>query len=68
MDEQPDAPICTTVAHYFEAAWSGADGDGFGVIFCRWCGDIRPIEVATIGAPTQEMTTYRDGVPKVWKG
>ena len=69
MDEELPAERCTTVAHYFEAAWSGADGDGFGVIFCRWCGDIRPIEVATIGAPAEEvLTTYRDGVPKVWKG
>ena len=67
-DEGLPDNICTSVAHYFEAAWSGAEGDGFGVIYCRWCGDIRAIEIPGIGAPAEEvLTTYRDGVPKVWR-
>ena len=67
-DEGLPDNICTSVAHYFEAAWSGAEGDGFGVIYCRWCGDIRAIEMATVGPPAEEITVLTErGVPKVWK-
>lgn len=68
MDEQPPANICTSVAHYFEAAWSGEEGTGYGVLYCRWCGEVRKIEVTPLDLPAEAVTTYRDGVPKMWRG
>lgn len=68
MDEQLPENICTSVAHYFEAAWSGEEGTGYGVLFCRWCGEVRRIEVTPLDVPESITITNDRGVPKVWRG
>ena len=40
--------------HLFEAAWQGTEENSTGVIFCRYCGDIRALEVARVPAPEME--------------
>ena len=41
--------------HWFEAAWQGTEETSTGVIFCKHCGEIRPLEVQRIPAPVEEM-------------
>lgn len=47
--------------HWFEAAWTDQDEDTVthGVIYCRWCGEVRPLEVQRIEAPVEERIERR---------
>lgn len=47
--------------HWFEAAWTGTEENSTGAIFCRWCGEIRPLEVQKIEAPVEERIEGRKG-------
>lgn len=41
--------------HRFEGAWANASEDAPGILYCRYCGDIRPAQVPVIEAPIEEM-------------
>ena len=44
--------------HRFEGGWVN-DEEG-GVIFCRWCGEIRSLAPQRIEAPLEERLTVRE--------
>ena len=50
---QPQPERCPP--HRFEGAWANASEDAPGILFCRYCGDIRPAQVPFIEAPLEEM-------------
>jgi len=43
--------------HHFEGAYVSDDKGG--VIFCRWCGEIRDLTPQWIEAPAEERVTVR---------
>jgi hypothetical protein len=47
--------------HNFQTAWI-SDEKG-GAIFCRWCGEVRELEVPTIEAPVEERVNARSQAP-----
>jgi len=50
----PETPPDYCPPHKFAAAWQDDDK---GVIFCRYCGEVRELEVQRIGAPDLEKVT-----------
>ena len=52
LDEDGLPLICPP--HLFDAGWTGGD-ETHGVIYCRYCGEIRDLKLAEIEAPVEEM-------------
>jgi hypothetical protein len=63
-DDHDESDICPP--HEFEGGWASmeADGSQAGVIFCKWCGDIRLLTPPSIEASTLESEPAREEAQK----
>ena len=63
MTDEVELTNCSSVRHWFDVGWSGTDGNGVGVLYCKACGDVRPLEVPIIEAPEMEKVNARQEAP-----
>lgn len=41
--------------HNFKGGFTAMADEALGVIWCKWCGDVRPLDVARVDPPPEEL-------------